>query len=307
MTISRLDAAGIGALVGPTAAKHLRYKNIGGESNLKGGRYEQLFGAYQLAKLSKRLVEDGHDTFLEWQGEGFVDDYLLRRDYMRHVHGFQLKNSGRVSWAAPPKQPIAQDFALQHAVCAQEGYTDIALHLVCAKKRTVEKLKKKTPASIQKFASAEYFPYAPQLMRLMLEHPWLKDDFAYMSNRRQPGLVEAQIVMSVLMGAWGMKGPVAWVSEVLDYARTTSPSMLRAARPDGEAEARVKPELRAALGQLSDFEYHIARGFFQWSAAGGSTSGVLPFDCFGAKFDNWQDQIVSLKPKTFEDIERALQ
>lgn len=305
MTVTRLDESGIAGVVGAEAAKHLRHKQQGGENNFKGGRYEHLFGAHRVAKLAKHLIESDEDPLVEWQGLGFVDDYMVRLDSKRRVAGYQLKNSENPSWNAG-NQPIKVDFELQHAVSQAEGYSDVKLHLVCSSQEKASALAADVPQSIAGFTTVGFFPYEEPFTPLFLRYGWLADDFAYLSNRIEPGVIDAQQVASVMLGAWSIKAPDATVGDVLTQARDMSPQLVRALRPDSEARAMLNAELVKILDSLDGFRYDIARGFFHWSAVEGSTSGVLSFDCFSDKFSAWQRQIINMRPASFEDIEGAL-
>lgn len=305
MTIVRLDEQGIAGVVGADAARHLRFKNQGGENNFKGSRYETFFGGHQLAKLARAYVENGEDALVEWQSVGFVDDYMVRLDGVRRVAGFQLKNAQTVSWTAGD-QSIQKDFELQYTVCCREGYGDIKLHLVCSSEDLTKTLTANVPGAISGYATAQYFPYNEPFAPLLFSHAWLADDFAFLSNRRNPSVIEAQEVAQVVMGAWVAKAPVARVSEVLAQAREVSPQILRTLRSDTEAVQMVSPQLRAVLDALPGFSYDVHKGFMHWSGADGSTTGVLSFDCFSEKFAGWQELIVRMHPATFEEIEGAL-
>lgn len=305
MTVTRLDENGIAGVVGAEAAKHLRHKQQGGQNNFKGGRYEHLFGAHKVAKLAKHLIESNEDPLVEWQSLGFVDDYMVRLDSKKCVAGYQLKNAENPSWTAGD-QPIKVDFELQHAVSRAEGYSNVELHLVCSSQEKASALAANVPQSIAHFTTVGFFPYEEPFGPLFHQYGWLADDFAYLSNRKDPGVIEALQVASVMLGAWSIKAPDAAVGDVLTQARDMSPQIVRALRPDSEAEAMLSPELVRILASIDHFSYDIARGFLHWSAVGDSTFGVLSFDCFSARFETWQRSIINRRPASFEELEGAL-
>lgn len=302
-TISRLDDISLEKLVGVSAFNHLKAKNLGGTNNFKGGRYEEFFGAHRIARLARKLITEQEDSAVEWQGDCFVDDFVVRRDSRASFKGYQLKNAASVSWTSGT---IATDFKLQHNVSIAEGYTDVRLRLVCSDQSVVQALKKSVPSTISGFSKPTYFPYEERVMQLLWTHSWMVDDFGFLSKKEHPTKIDAQEVASVMMGAWSAKAPKANVSEVINQARDMSPTIMRSVKSDEDAKLRLLPEFVSALHSLPDFSYDIMKGFMRWSSMGGSTTGVLSFDCFHEKFVKLQRHIVGLSPKSFQDIEGVL-
>jgi hypothetical protein len=305
MPVTRLDNAGLIALLGEPAIANLHNKHRGGEAGLKGPRYEQLFGAHRIARLLRKLIDQGVDAFVEWQSNAFVDDFVVRRDEACSFKGYQLKNAQQVSWTAGAPS-IADDFANQHSICANEGYEDIRMRLVCSSETEVAKLQNNVPGGIAPFTKAFHFPWHPSVLEIIRLNPWMGEDFGYLSKNPQPSQIETEQVAAVLMGAWDVKAPSACVSSVLDKARHMSPTLLRTRQPDHEAEAMLSPEFAQILNGLPDFQYDIRRGFLRWSAFGNTTAGALSFDCFSDQFASLQEHIVNLHPTTFEQIEGVL-
>lgn len=97
MPINRLNKAAIAGVVGEEAAKRLTRKITGGQSGQKGIRYESFFGAHRVARLIRKLVEHHQDAAVEWQSDGFIDDFVVRRDYADSFKAYQLKNSPTVT------------------------------------------------------------------------------------------------------------------------------------------------------------------------------------------------------------------
>ena len=67
-------------LFGPDVEKYFINKQIGGNSNQKGSRYEDFFSVMQLAQLFQLLTndDDKDDIEIYAQAEAFVDDLLIR-------------------------------------------------------------------------------------------------------------------------------------------------------------------------------------------------------------------------------------
>lgn len=304
-TINRLDRDGIKAVVGEDNVAYLDQKLRGGESGHKGSRYEQFFGVHRIARLARNLIEREEDARVEWQSDGFVDDFVVRRDHKRSFKGYQLKNSDAVSWIAGD-HPIVSDFAMQHEICREENYSDIRLRLVCSDEARAGKLKAEVPDHISGYSSAFFFPYNESHPQLMYTFPWVREDFAYLSRNPRAAVIDASEVAQVLLGAWDCMAPKALVSEVVAQARSLSPSVLRALKSDEQATEQLSAEIKMLLDSIPDFEYRIDRGFLAWSAMDSSTSGILSFDCFDDKFHAWQTKVLKLAPSTFEELEVIL-
>jgi len=303
--VSRLDPSAITALLGAEEAGHLRAKATGGANGFKGFKFEHLFGAHRIARLARRYMSDGSDALVEWQSDGFVDDFVVRRDAIGSFKGYQAKNAQAVSWTAGARN-IEQDFRSQAQVCAAEGYVDVRLRLVCSSPDVVEGLQHRTPAAIAGYSKSIYFPYSAKALLPVLEgHPWMRDDFAFLSKLEKPLTIEVSHVAAVLMGAWDLLAPAAQVSAVLRQARAMSPTLVRALQSDGQAIACLDPRFALLMETWQGFSYRIIRGFLSWSAFDGSTSGVLSVDCFDPKFRGFQDHILSLSPLSFEQVEGA--
>lgn len=302
MPINRLNKAAIAGVVGEEAAKRLTRKITGGQSGQKGIRYESFFGAHRVARLIRKLVEHHQDAAVEWQSDGFIDDFVVRRDYADSFKAYQLKNSPTVTW----DDEIEGDFRHQHAVASAEGYSDIRLRLVCSDSARAAELANNVPGHLAPFARAFHFPWNPALLRLVMDNTWLAEDFGYLSRHLNPSAFQTSQVVAVMMGAWDTTAPSATVSEVMAKARTTSPTLIRPLQSDQEANTKLTKEFKEALDGVPDFSYRVERGFFHWSAFQGTTSGTYSHDCFSPQFASLQSHIVLMKPTSAEQIEGVL-
>ena len=300
----RLAHEEIARLLGDDAARLLRNRNRGGQSGFSGSRYEVLFGVHRIARLLRKL--SSADAVVEWQSNGFIDDFVVRRDATASLKAYQLKNSAEVSWTAGDN-PIERDFSWQHQVSKAEGYSDIRLRLVCSDLPRCEVLKREMPGCIQPYSKAFFFPYGEPFLGALAEFSWLLEDFAFLSKHPVPTKLDALQVAEAIMGAWTMLAPVANVSAIFKKARTTSPALLRVLFDEDLAANRLTPEFTDTLSRLPGFEYHVERGFFHWAVPGALSKGALSFDCFDPRFARFQQHVVRQQPRSFEDIEGALQ
>ncbi|WP_211293274.1 hypothetical protein [Brunnivagina elsteri] len=64
-------------LFGTQTAEYIQRKNTGGTSGSKGIRYEDIFAVYQLALLSRCVIECNQEIHLLSQCFTFVDDLVI--------------------------------------------------------------------------------------------------------------------------------------------------------------------------------------------------------------------------------------
>ena len=67
----------IETLFGAKTLEYLKNKNIGGISSNKGIKYEDIFAVYQLALLSRCVIECNKEIDILSQCFAFVDDLII--------------------------------------------------------------------------------------------------------------------------------------------------------------------------------------------------------------------------------------
>lgn len=303
--INRFDDANIESLFGAQALTRLQNQSRGGTNGKDGSKYELFICAHRVARLARKYILTRENAVIEWQSQGFVDDVVVRRDDTLSIKAYQLKKSKSVSWSAESNK-IESDFRNQEMLSRAEGYTDVRLRLVCSNEKLATTLANKMPSSIASFSKAIFFPYDAHLQLLFKDHTWLNDDFGFLSKHESPTKMDAEQVAIVLLGALTALPASAKVSEVLELARSTAPTLLRSFESDQDAYGKIWPATKVILDSILDLKYEVVRGFLSWSDASGTTTGVLSYDCFDSKFDMFQKSIARIKPKSFSEIEGEL-
>ncbi len=303
--INRFDDANIESLFGAQALTRLQNQSRGGTNGKDGSKYELFICAHRVARLARKYILTGEDAIIEWQSQGFVDDVVVRCDDKLSIKAYQLKKSKSASWTAESNK-IESDFRDQERLSKAEGYTDVRLRLVCSNEKLATKLANKIPSSIAAFSKATFFPYDAHLQLLFKDYRWLNDDFGFLSKHKSPTKIDAEHVAIVLLGALTALPPSAKVSEILELARTTAPTLLRSFESDQDAYGKIWLATKVILDSILDLKYEIVRGFLSWADASGTTTGVLSYDCFDSKFDRFQISIVRIKPRSFSEIEGEL-
>jgi hypothetical protein len=131
----------------------------------------------------------------------------------------------------------------------------------------------------------------------------MQEDFGYLSCNGV-STMDAEHVANVLLATWMRHNRQGSVTDLINYARGFSPTVIRPLRSDEDAKRQLEEELRQILDAIEGFHYEITRGFLCWTVTG--LQGRLPFDCFDRRFEGLQQRLIEKAPRTLDDIERLL-
>lgn len=296
--------ADIAACLGEGPAKYAANKHRGGSNGNKGTRYEDFFIAYKVVEAAVSLLTDPTAPNLHIKGQddvGFVDDARIASDMATGY--FQLKNKNSVSWMAG-RHPIATDFGYQATLSKHIGEPTPSTNLVVPTAALAAELRESIPADIKDHTQVHHFPWSVTANRLILESANLRKWLAKLSHVDAP-------TDDVLSGAFGMflmanlECPDgATVSELTDLATKMFPGQLRLLPITEDWEQRLTPAFTQVLAGIPGLKYSAKRGFFCWSGFG--TSGVFGSSVLSEEFKNFENNIVQIGPKTFEEFEEVL-
>jgi hypothetical protein len=284
-----------------TTLDYLRRKNRGGTSGGKGTTYEDYFAVYQLAYLSKDVVEGGKVIYFSSQIRAFVDDLIIdcSSEPLKH---YQLKNSCKVSWSSG-KNPISDDFEKQYILNQREKSRTCQLCLVVSDLTLHTKLQSCIPTKIKLFSQVFHFPYNSNILKVINLEPNFKQAIEYLSAFEHPALDKIEYVAKSLVGAWATSGKnrVA-VLEVLRKAQQMTPNYVRSFRQD----LQLDPEVEEILNRIEDFTYTLTKGFLHWEYAGGLQEGTPGCSIETDDFRRLQERIKERRPTSFEELENLL-
>lgn len=250
--------------------QYLKNKHQGGESNQKGGLFEDFYAVYQIASCIAKYKPSFDCVEFQTQLEDtFVDDMLVAHPEQNMYH--QLKNTQSLSWGKVDKQgDIAFDFAHQIEDC-KERDEKFALKLVYSLKDS--KIGEQTPEEIKNHTSAEYFDYSPDLNSLVIISTPLKRTLMAISpNGEKAPTDDLANIASVFLGVWkgcDSKNRIS-LEEIIHRAENFKHVNLKIYPDESMSE-----DCKRILDAIEDLNYHISGKMFYWNI--GRMNGSCPW------------------------------
>ena len=232
----------------------------------------------------------------------FVDDLVIdSQEGNAPLQHYQLKNSSNVVWGSGPKS-IQDDFSKQYEL-NQSNSRESVLHLIISSQELVTKLNDSFPATIAAYSQVRYFPYEPNIVKIMAQQPNFQKAIEYLCAFENPDPDKIECVATVLLGAWTStdKSRVS-VKEILVKAQRYQPSFIRSF----SLEWQLYPEVESILSKIPNFTYNLNKGFLHWEYGRGIEVGTLPYSADTEKFTKFQEFIKQDKPSSFDELERFL-
>ena len=284
--------------LGEDVAGYLKHKHTGGSSNEKGANYECFFATFKASEAIGAYLKDNDlDSTLVAQEMCFVDD--LQIDLNDTRSNYQLKNSSDVKWGnADNVRSIQCDFSHQYDLNTHLRL-NTQLYLVCSNKEKVMKLNDGIPETIANYSKALYFPYMP-INRLLQESPEFRVAIENITSINDLDKLES--VATQVLGIWINSDEPMQASQLYQRLKTQVPSYTRPI----DINIQLKDDVKRILDNISEFNYHITYGFFNWSYSNEMDSGMLPYDCHDQKFKKFESQILKMNPQSFDDLEGLL-
>ncbi len=263
--------------------QYLKCKHQGGESNQKGGLFEDFYAVYQIVSCIAKYKSSFDSVEFQTQLEDtFVDDLLIARPEQNMYH--QLKNTQSLSWGKVDKQgDIAFDFTHQIEDCKDRD-EEFALKLVYSLKDS--KVGKQIPEEIKEHTSTEYFDYSADLNSLVMISAPLKHALrAIAPNGEKTPTDDLANIASVFLGVWkgcDSKNGIS-LKEIISRAQNFCHVNLNI-YPDES----ISEECKQVLDAIDGFEYHISGRMFYWNI--GRMNGNCPWP------DEMENEIIRQHP-----------
>jgi hypothetical protein len=282
--------------------EYVKNKNQGGNNTQKGIGYETNFIVYQLAFLSKNVIEKNLIIKIYSQVFAFVDDLVIEFTDSLELNHYQLKNCENVYWGNG-LQSIADDFEKQQKLNKHCGNNVSTLYLVVNSKKIYDNLNKKIPSDIKSCSKVMYFSPEVNLVKLIAQHQDFREAIKYLSAFENPEPDKIECVVTVLSGAW-ISHALSGVSvmDILKKAQESSPSYIRSF----SQERRLDPDVENILSNIDNFSYNLNKGFLHWNYADELEKGTLPYSIDTERFQRFQERIKKNKPASFEELEEIL-
>lgn len=285
-------------LFGSQALKYIQHKNTGGINSSKGIRYEDIFAVYQLALLSRCVIECNKKIYFLSQCYTFVDDLVINCDNEITLRHYQLKNSSNVSWGEGEKT-ISDDFKKQY--CLNKAiFRESELSLVVSCQELQGRLHINMPNEIRDYSKVIYFCFENSLSKTILKDSSFRVSLEYLCAFDNPEPDKLECLASVLLGAWTAsdKSNVT-VLDILKKAQDFIPSYIRSFKSEWQLDAEVEK----ILSEIHGFTYNLTRGFLHWRFQHGLDEGTLSYSIETERFRRFQELIKKNSPTSFEELE----
>lgn len=249
---------------------YLKNKHLGGESNQKGGLFEDFYAVYQIILcIAKYKYSVDNVEFQTQLDDTFVDDLLIASPEQNMYH--QLKNTISLSWGSVDKQGnIAFDFAHQIEDC-EERNEKFALKLVYSLKDS--KIGKQIPKEILDKTSVEYFDYADDLNSLVLINKPLKYVLKEISsNDEKTSTDDLVIIASAFLGVWkgcNSKNRIS-LGDIIHRVETFKYINLKI-----YSDENISDKCKSVLDAIDGFEYYVSGRMLNWKI--GHMNGKCPW------------------------------
>lgn len=268
---------------------YLVNKHKGGESNAKGGLYEDCYAVFQIVSCIAKYEASLEGVALQAQLEDtFVDDLLIAHPDKNVYH--QLKNTKSLTWNTKSSdRTIVSDFENQIKDCLERD-EQFALKLVYS--AVGSQVGDRIPESIKDYTTTEYFPYEEDLNGLVLISGEFQDALRHISvNGASASLDELVNVAMVFLGAWrgcGNKRRVS-LADIVARARGMNHFNLTIF-PDGT----ISDACREILDGIEGLSYSVNGRMFYWQL--GDFSGSCPWP------EGKEQVIIAKRPTTRREL-----
>ncbi|GAB1538620.1 hypothetical protein NUACC21_12820 [Scytonema sp. NUACC21] len=285
-------------LFGTQAVEYIQRKNAGGISSSKGIQYEDIFAVYQLALLSRCVMEENQDIIFFNQCFAFVDDLVIDCKNEALLRHYQLKNSSSVSWGEGEKS-IYDDFQKQYHL-NKSIFRESELWLVVPSEELQERLLVSMPDNIKNYSKILYFCFEKSLSKIIAKENNFRRSLEYLSAFENPDPDKLECLAAVLLGAWvaSDKSNVS-IMDILKKTQDFIPSYIRSF----QTELQLDPEVDKILSAIDGFTYNLTRGFLRWEFQNGLDEGTLSYSIETKRFQKFQKLIKKNKPSSFEELE----
>lgn len=274
-------------------------RQVGGQSNRKGNRYEDAFAVFRSIELAPDVIQLGRSVRLREQAECRVDDLLIREESRRHY--YQLKDHQTITWESAGKK-LRDDFIAQMEQC-KHRQEDFTLTVVVSHGHRKQLLDDSMPDALKGTALVYLFP-AVERMSELAQRQALQAPLRHISAIRSPGRALLHDLVEGFELAWLERAldadGDADLGQMVAYLRERHPQF-RVRRPLPDP---IHPEWDRFLEILSgipDLEYHYDRGFLEWSC-GPRDSGFVEQPCDSEGFRRFVDRVLDQPPQTFQDF-----
>ena len=277
-------------------------RQMGGQNNRKGSRYEDAFAVFRSIELAPGVIHHGRSVRFREQAGCPVDDLVIRHE--SRTHYYQLKDRKAIGWdwGKGKIRTLRENFVAQMEQCKnrQESFK---LSIVVPSADLKQDLEREMPIELKGTTDAYHFPAVARMSELA-ERQVLHDPLRNISAIRSAG---SSLIHSLVEGfelAWFERERAgdgdADLGQMVAYLREHHSCFL-VRRPLPE---QIHPEWDGFLEILSgipDLEYHYDRGYLELS--GPRYRSFIEQPCDSEGFRRFVDRVLTRRPTTLEELE----
>lgn len=293
------DPAAVQRLCGEENAAYAARKQRGGRASQAGWRFEVLYAAYRIAaeaRTAYRSGDAGHDTWLQDQVGGFVDDLAVVVG--ERVVLSQAK-SGHVGWTGGAR-PLADDFRLQRQLDDGLGRSP-AYELVVGTDTAREALAAARPPDLGCVDVVAFRAAGADVQALLENHPELAEALDAISLREPRRIVREQTFQAVL-GAWVHSEGSVRLSDLLGQLAARPDALVRVPGPDYVLPEEVARQLESVRG----FAWEVVGRHLRYSVGGGRLAGWGAQLCGTPDFERFERFVIDERPTRWVEVVQEL-
>jgi hypothetical protein len=276
-------------------------RQIGGQNNRQGNRYEDGFAVFRSIELAPYVIHDRLSVRLSEQAGCPVDDLLIRQGSQSHY--YQLKDDLQITWGRDEGK-LRKEFVAQKTHCTDQKQ-DFTLSVVVSHDHRKQSLDEHMPDELRGTVTVYHFPAVRRPSELA-KRAALQEPLRRISASRSPGRELLQGLAQGFHLAWVEQEPdkdgAADLGRMVAFLRER-PSF-RVYRPLSEPIHPEWDRFLEILAGIPGLSYHYDRGYLEWSC--GRESGLVEQPCDSESFCRFVNRVLEKQPNTFETFEELL-
>ena len=278
---------------------YLTKKQLGGEINERGNRYEGYFTTFKIAEHINLYPHKLNHITISSQDATFVDDLLITNDRQRTL--FQLKTSKKLKWGLARKlKTLNFDFSIQRRI---ELYfnRDFRLCLVVANTDLQSSLLMALPSQLRKCTDILMFPSHESIQKQILNDPLFRAELEKLIAFPSATVDKLESLATTILGIWhATNKKQIRLEELQSKLEEIGYAFIRP-----RIACNLDPSTKDILDAIPDFRYVINNNYLSWSYKT-ADSGVIPYQIGSQDFVNIALQIHTEKPVDFLTLEKII-
>ncbi|RYY31474.1 MAG: hypothetical protein EOO04_01085 [Chitinophagaceae bacterium] len=275
--------------------KHLTNKNRGGFNNYKGNAFENFFAVYKIAFVL-HLDRKDSETAISAQTTDFIDDLLIENSNSRKF--FQVKDVQALSWTSGD-HPLMEDCELQFQV-GDHDQVQTECTIVVSRGDVYRLMLGSIPEKLDGKVGLLHFETAQTINALLQVNDKFKIAIKSICAIKNANIDKLEVVAKILLGVWDASSKTTVsISDLYRDCLKINPNYFMG------TQQLIPPTVESILTSIPGFSFEIHNSYINW-AYNSSDTGVISHPIGSREFLQWENDLVSANPATFEDLEPFL-